>query len=346
MTTPAACSTVPSSPADQSTSARPPAHQAGTLTAIAGQGAVGLLAASRLVLAGQPVSLLPRTEAQSPRQAVALPLTFSAAQQDHPLLLHRFDASAEANGQQSNAQQPNGQFQRLLVPVKAYDIELALQKWLPFCTVDADIVLCHNGMGTVERASALLLSTQKLWFASTTHGALKTGPYRLRHSGMGSTNLGPVNDAASHALSRQQSPFDWLQTALGPVQLVKDIQPLLWQKLAINAVINPLTALHQCKNGALAAPEFQAQIRQLIAEFCQVAAACDQQFVMPDLVGKVLQVIEATAENYSSMQQDRAAGRPDELEYITGFLLREAARHRLPMPAHLALYQALKADAP
>ena len=335
MTTPNAFSTAASTPADQSTSARLPTRQHRPLTAIAGQGAVGLLAASRLVLAGQPVSLLPRIAAKLCGQSMALPLTFSAAQQDHPLLLHRFDASSEANGQ----------FQRLLVPVKAYDIEQALRQWLPFCTVDADIVLCHNGMGTLESASELLHSTQKLWFASTTHGALKTGPCRLRHSGIGSTNLGPVNDAASYAFSQQQSPFDWLQAALGPVQLVRDIQPLLWQKLAINAVINPLTALHQCKNGALAASEFQPQIQQLIAEFCQVAAASGQLFVMEDLLGKVLQVIGATAENFSSMQQDRAAGRPDELEYISGFLLRQAARHALPMPAHLALYQALKVAA-
>lgn len=290
--------------------------------AIVGQGAIGLLAASRLALAGQPLPLLLRT----PQPALAI--TFSCAQQDFALML---------------STQAPASLSFLLLPVKAYAIVPALQQYLHLLSDDADIVLSHNGMGTLDAATALLKPAQKLWFASTTHGALKTGPYRLRHTGLGQTILGPVN-AAAKAAPLKTALFDVLNKALGPLQQTEQILPVLWRKLAINALINPLTALHQVKNGELAAPRFQAQLAQLLDEFLQVAQLCGQSFDRNELAATVAAVITNTAQNYSSMQQDVWLGRPDELDYITGFLLGEARAHGLSLPAHQQLYRQLRAN--
>ncbi len=293
------------------------------ITGIVGQGAIGLLAASQLALRQYPFHLLLRQPIHN-----SLVLNFRAQQQDYPLLL--------------NCQPPQLPITLLLVPVKAFSVQSALRQWLPLCAADADIVLCHNGMGTLEMAMRQLQPGQKLWFASTTHGALKSGPHQLEHTGMGRTLLGPVNDVAKNSLA----PVVLLNAALGPVELVSDILPVLWQKLAINAVINPLTALLMVKNGELTEPQYRAQIDQLVAEFCQVALTQGQQFDVPSLTRHVLAVATKTAGNYSSMQQDRALQRPDELEYITGFLLAAAAEAGIGIPAHQQLYQQLRAVKP
>ncbi|WP_031565489.1 ketopantoate reductase family protein [Rheinheimera texasensis] len=296
---------------------------ANTVTAIVGQGAIGLLAASQLALHQCPFHLLLRQP-----QSNSLVLNFRQQQQDYPLLL--------------NCQPPEQPITLLLVPVKAFSVQSALQQWLPLCAADADIVLCHNGMGTLAMAQQQLLPKQKLWFASTTHGALKSGPHQLEHTGIGRTILGPVNDVAKNAVA----PATLLNAALGPVEVVTDILPVLWQKLAINAVINPLTALLMVKNGELTKPQYRAHIDQLVVEFCKVAWTQGQRFDALSLLQTVLSVAANTAGNYSSMQQDRALQRPDELEFITGFLLRTAAEAGIAIPAHQQLYQQLRAVKP
>ena len=290
---------------------------------IVGQGAIGLLAASHLALRQIPCHLLLR---QSPRQALVL--NFRSQQQDFPLVL--------------NGLPPTAAVDLLLVPVKAYSVQNALQQWLPLCAADADIVLCHNGLGTLESAQQQLLAGQKLWFASTTHGALKTGQHRLEHTGMGRTTLGPINATAKQA----PAPLAIINAALGPTELVADMLPVLWQKLAINAVINPLTALLMCNNGELTKSRYRSQIEQLVTEFCLVAQHHHQQFDVQSLLQTVLAVASRTAANYSSMQQDRALERPDELEFITGFLLKAAAQAQVEITAHQQLYQQLRAIKP
>lgn len=293
------------------------------VTGIVGQGAIGLLAASQLALRQYPFHLLLRQPSQH-----SLVLNFRTQQQDHPLLL--------------NCQPPKQPVAQLLLPVKAFAVQSALQQWLPLCAADADIVLCHNGMGTLELAQQQLLPRQKLWFASTTQGALKAGPHQLIHTGLGHTKLGPVNRCAQQAVP----PFTLLNAALGPAEVVADMLPVLWQKLAVNAVINPLTALLMVKNGELTKPEYRSQIDQLVTEFCQVAQTQDQQFDVQKLTQNVLTVAANTAANYSSMQQDRALNRPDELDYISGFLLKAATAAGLTIPAHQQLYQQLRAVKP
>ncbi len=288
---------------------------------VLGRGAIGLLAASRWVLAGQPVQLWLKD-----RSINRLDYTFSA--QDQVLAL-QLPCSRQ------------GPLTLVLMPLKAFDILPALKELQPALSPTAQIVLCHNGMGTIAAAKELLGPEQGLWFASTTHGAFKPNSHSICHSGQGATMLGACNAAAQRS---SQPIAAMLNQALGPVQQVDDIEPFLWRKLAINAVINPLTALHQCRNGALSTPEFSAQIRDLINEFAQLAAAANIKLPLSEIQDNVHQVIARTAANFSSMQQDVVAGRRTELAAITGFVLAQARQRQLHLPTHQALYQQLTAQ--
>ncbi len=285
---------------------------------VVGRGAIGLLAASYWALAQQPVQLWLR-------QPQPINFRFSVGGRDYPLQI----SSATA-----------GSFNKVLIPVKAFDTVAAVIELLPHLSPTAQLVLCHNGMGTIDDVRALLAPEQGLWFASTTQGAYKPSLQQVRHTGFGETMLGACNEAAkcSGATIAQE-----LTIALGPLQQVADITPYLWQKLAINCVINPLTALLQLKNGALLKPEYQPQIQQLLTEFVSIANACGQQFTVSQLQQLLLRVQQTTADNYSSMQQDVANNRRTELTAITGFLLQQATRLKIAAPAQQALYQQLRA---
>ncbi len=52
-----------------------------------------------------------------------------------------------------------------------------------------------------------------------------------------------------------------------------NITQALWNKLAINCAINPLTAIHQCLNGKLAAESYRSILDSIIEEVVAVMNA-------------------------------------------------------------------------
>ena len=288
--------------------AQDPAPQQTLSWSIVGQGAIGLLAACRMQQAGCDVSLWLR-------QPRLLTIKFSHRQ------LQFKPASAPISA--------------VLIPVKSYAVTEAVQALLPALASDAQLVLSHNGMGSIAQVTPMLLPQQGLWFLTTTHGALRQADTVL-HTGEGMSTLAALNSAAK---VQQQQVVQAMDMALGPVTLTDNIQPALWQKLAINAVINPLTALHNCRNGELASLKYRHHIEALVTEVCQVAAICGYPLNEPTTLQTVLRVINDTAKNFSSMQQDLAHGRRTEIDAITGYIVRQAAYHNIKVPHNQALLQ-------
>jgi 2-dehydropantoate 2-reductase len=113
-------------------------------------------------------------------------------------------------------------------------------------------------------------------------------------------------------------------------------------KFVVNLAINPLTAAYRVPNGAVAEPPLAAIARALVEEAVPVLRPDGLELDAPAALARVLAVARATAANRSSMLQDVLAGRPTELEALTGELLRRAARRGMAVPAHLKLYRELK----
>lgn len=291
--------------------------------AIVGQGAIGLLAACQAQLHHWPVALWLR-------QPQATHIDFQQLNQRHSQ--HHF-LSWPANSAITH----------IFIAVKAFDVQSCLTQLQPSLSPDAHIVLSHNGMGTLDDVHSQLLPQQQLWFVSTTHaaykpghGAYKPGPQQLIHSGAGHSVIAPLTSTTQQSSALVTG---FMADALGPLTEVESIEPYLWQKLAINCLINPLTALHTIHNGELAQPQYQAQLQQLLHEVCLVAQAEGYPLDESSCWQQVQQVIEKTAANRSSMLQDRQAGRPTELNFISGYILKQANKHQLRLPAHAKLYQ-------
>ncbi len=225
----------------------------------------------------------------------------------------------------------------LLITVKVWQVEAALLPLLPHLNRDTILLFMHNGMGAVEAISESLACFPVL-FATTTHGALKTTLNQVRHTGFGQTQVGPFNALGA----RCDFIADVLQHALAPVTWSPDIQQALWRKLAVNCAINPLTAIHQCANGALVAPEFTPIITAILDEVTTVMQAEAISVEAEALRDGVYQVIQATAANLSSMHQDVFHRRPTEIDFITGYVVRKGEQHGIATPVNSALYQQIK----
>ncbi len=289
---------------------------------IIGRGSIGLLWASELRRLNHNVNMIVKNH-QGPAIEQRTDLTNTKdIQSQFTVTLSRYDSVEPIH--------------TLLVPLKAYDILPAITQIRPRLTPQTVIILCHNGMGTVEQVQQLLGKEQPLLFATTTHGAYRLNTTHVRHTGLGETKIGRFCPPLTQQL------IQILDAVLTPVTWHEDINAVLWQKLAINCVINPLTASLDIKNGQLADVQYEQTISTLCNEVATIANACGIGFVAGELRNSCYKVIKGTANNYSSMHQDVKAGRTTEIDYINGYLLGKARKFNIEAPANEALYQAIK----
>lgn len=225
----------------------------------------------------------------------------------------------------------------ILVTTKAYQVKTALSSWLNMITVP--IIILHNGMGAVD--GLILNGTHQVMLATTTHGALLT-ENTITHTGLGETVIGNYQQTTPEQLTKYQA---LLNNALPPVETHPTIQYPLLLKLAINCVINPLTAINQCKNGKLQGIEFQPQIDLIIKELQQVIPLLEStwDYTEDTLKEKIMSVVIATAENYSSMAQDVKFKRRTEIDFINGYVVREGKKLGFEMIENEKLWNSINA---
>lgn len=294
---------------------------------ILGAGAIGCLWAGLLSRAGLEVSLILRDSRTLEQWPDGGRLEIIEAGQTH-----RVHCPLETPATPTP-------IRHLLVATKAYDTLSAVEAILPRLQPGAEVVLLQNGMGQ-QQALLQRLEQVRLWAAITTAGAWRETRQRLHCVSHGETRIGPLS------ANTPPLPGGWarLELALSPCA---DIQPWLWRKLAINCAINPLTALFDCRNGALLSdPQRRQQLHRVCHEVEQVAAAAGVTLFDTPLAEQAEAVARATGDNLSSMLQDIRHGRRSEIEQITGFLCREADRFGLEVPLNRSLLQQIRALSP
>jgi 2-dehydropantoate 2-reductase len=123
------------------------------------------------------------------------------------------------------------------------------------------------------------------------------------------------------------------------------------RKLAVNAVINPLTVVFDCYNGKIFTPERDSLISKVVAEISAVTQRIllesnpevDIDEFSPKKLEKTVRDIGAkTAKNISSMRQDVLAGRETEIDYINGYVVRRGKEFGIPCECNKQIVQYVK----
>ncbi len=238
----------------------------------------------------------------------------------------------------------------LLVCTKTYATLSAIEPWRKLLNPKANIILLQNGMGTAQ-------SLQTAWpqfniyCATTSDGAWRKAPWQVIQAGTGSTQMG----AFSSHLSPQKMPtqIERLITASQQQENTltlhwhKDIHTPMWHKLAVNGVINALTAIYQITNGELIQhPKARPRLEQLCRETEDVMSRCHITPIPHGLLNHALRVLQQTADNKSSMLQDCLAGRPSEIDAINGFIIQQGSILHLPCAAHRQVCDELRQHYP
>ncbi len=288
-------------------------------TAVLGPGSLGLLWAAYLSRS-LPVYLIGRPG--SPSDHIHFQL-IAPEGSEYPIALSRTAPEHETGGTGL-----------ILVTTKVQDLEGALAPLLPSVPEQVPIVLFQNGLGPQFRI-ADRHPDRAILAASTTEGANRPQPGQVIHAGRGQTWIGGLTPRGALAATPVR---DILARSGLEVEIHDDIGDRLWLKLAVNAGINPFTAILGCPNGALPGdPFFEKHLPALCDEVAAVARAHGRQFAPMLLATEIRDVAHRTAANRSSMLQDVNAGRETEIAHINGFIVTEADRFGIDAPVNRML---------
>jgi len=296
--------------------------------AVVGPGALGLLYAVMLRRAGADVLLVARNRerAEALRGGIVLETPEGPVEARVPAV-----SSRDLHGVEADI---------VLVTVKAYDTPAAAPAAASLVDDRGLILTLQNGLGNDrvlwEHAPGRVLQGVTTW------GSYKLGPARVRLAGRGRTIIPrplPGLDHAHHKL------YSLLEAAGLSPEVVDDIRVWQWRKLAVNAGLNPITALSRVPNRAAARdPRLRPLLEEAAREVGRVAAAIGLPIGAPDeLAREAVRVAEETGENLSSMLQDVLACKRTEVDWINGEILRIAEKAGVETPVNRILYNLVRA---
>lgn len=261
--------------------------------------------------------------------------------QDQGLLLIHLDNSHSLHRLEVNQADSDHQFFDLaIVLVKGWQTTEAAVLSRQVLEDDGLAVTLQNGLGNFE-ILANAVGKERVVQGVTAEGATMIKPGVVRHAGEGTTYL-----AKNHKTEHRLAIFNDLLVSAGfESRLTENPYQLIWGKLAINAGINPLTALLQVPNGFLATNEIARNIMFHAAAECEMVANA-QNIDLPfgNASDQALTVAKATATNRSSMSQDIARGAPTEIDSICGAIVQLGHEFKIATPYNQALLKLVKSQ--
>ncbi|WP_253737610.1 ketopantoate reductase family protein [Halohasta salina] len=224
----------------------------------------------------------------------------------------------------------------VLVTVKAGDTATAAEA----LSTGSFNTVCSLQNGFTEETLVAELSVPVL-AGTVTYGARLREPGHVDCTGRGTVTLGPYTEdsAADDAAAAERAAA--VGEAFRAADIETDVRENMakqrWEKLAVNAAINPVTALARVENGAVCEEPLWPVARRAARETAAVARASGVDLSDDTAVEAVRTVAASTAANRSSMLQDVDAGRVTEIEAINGAVVERGAQYGVDVPTNRLL---------
>lgn len=297
---------------------------------IVGAGALGSLFGGLLARAGASVCLYNPSNVEHIR-----------AIQSAGLHIERDDSVFQVSVEATTTPEALTEADLVGIFVKAHQTAQAMHQIAPKLNRRSWVLSVQNGVG-MEGEILKFVSKERFLRGVTAQGATLLGPGRVRWAGVGPTKLGRWEGPITPEIEDILALF---RSAGIETEYSDEIERLLWEKLIINCAINPLTTLFDQPNGVIVHDIDLREIAGAVAqEVLRVARAHRVTLTEAEAVARVETVASQTAQNISSMLQDVRRGRPTEIEYINGAVVREGRRLGMPTPLNLLLTRLIAGD--
>jgi 2-dehydropantoate 2-reductase len=299
----------------------PPSAPIPKLTiAVMGAGAVGCYFGGMLARAGHRVTLIAR------------PLHVNAIERDGLRMETKtFDERVRVAASTDPAAVQGADL--VLFCVKSTDTEAAGAQLRPHLGPDALVLCLQNGVDNADRLRSVL-PPQQVAAAVVYVATEMAGPGHLKHHGRGELVIEPTarSEQVAHAL-----------VAAGiPTVVSANVRGALWAKLIINCAYNAISAIAQQPYGQNVQGVGIWDVMRDVVNECVAVAQADGVQLPGDMHEIVRKLVETMPTQSSSTAQDLARGKPTEIDFLNGLVVRRGEALGVPTPANRVLWALVK----
>ena len=229
----------------------------------------------------------------------------------------------------------------VLLCTKTQDTE-ASAPWLKqLCGPHTRVATLQNGIGHAERLAPFVGRTTVVP-TIVYYNSERIAPARVRYRRGSEYDFAVGDDAGGRAFAAL------LDGTSMPVLCSSDFKTLAWRKLLLNAAANPVSALTLQRNAVFRRDDIKALCLALLREAAAVGRADGAQLAADEPEQSMARLLAIPPDAGSSMYFDRLAGRPLEIEALTGAVVAAGEKHGVPTPFNRMLLALARAasDAP
>ena len=247
---------------------------------------------------------------------------------------YRIPVHAELSGDEAI-----GQADVLLLFVKAHQTYAAMKGNSFLIGPDTTVVSLQNGMGNYIEIGKFVPLDQVV-IGTSNHNSTIIGYGHFLHAADGKTIIGSFADSGER-VDIVRKIFE--KTGLD-IESSADVRRLIWRKVLVNMSINPLTMLLEVKNGFIQADRHSWEcVERILDEGLAVAKADGCEFDREEILELIHKICLVTGSGCSSMFQDRINGRPTEIDFINGTVVKLARKYHLDVPCNTMLVKLVRA---
>jgi 2-dehydropantoate 2-reductase len=287
--------------------------------AVVGAGAVGCYFGGMLARAGIPVTLIGRASHVEAMRERGLRLDTQT-----------FDETVAVEASTETSAVAGADV--VLFCVKSTDSDRTAREIAPWLGANTVVVSLQNGVENAEIVRRVL--PQRVIPAVVYVATEMAGPAHLKHHGRGELAIGTAPESADIV--------DAFARAGVPVQISDNVMGALWGKLIVNCAYNAMSAIAQKTYGKLVEVDGIPELMQAVVDECLAVARADGISVPGDSHEAVRRIAHSMANQYSSTAQDVARGKPNEIDYLNGYVVRRGQAHGLPTPINRTLHALTK----
>jgi len=240
----------------------------------------------------------------------------------------------------------NIKFDLIILTVKAYDTEAAVEQVAQLVGERTLMISAQNGYGNYEIISEIIGRKHAL-LARIIFGVklLKPGSAEV------TVFADDVRIGQPHNAVDRKKILDVAEmfTSAGiPTSYAENVYAVLWDKILYNAAMNPLGAILECTYGQLAENAHTRGImNEIIDEVFRVAQAhgVSLNWQSPDkyLEHFYIRLVPPTAKHYPSMFYDVKAGKRLEIDALNGAVVNLAREQGITVPVNETITALIKA---
>jgi len=218
----------------------------------------------------------------------------------------------------------------IIVAVKAVDLKKSLKQIKNFLMKDTLLLFLQNGYGIKEEVKSVINLNNSV-FGIALHG----GQF------LANGNLEVKEPLIQLEENKNSVKVNKLFKAAGiNSSPEKNFNKIIWFKLSLNCVVNPLSALFKLKDCEVAEPEL-ADLRKELFDEARKVALKEGVIIPKNYLNKFEKVLKNYT-NYSSMAQDTMNKRKTEIDFINGAIARLGKKQGVPTPVNEKIVSMIK----